>query len=71
MLFIEVMNGHSKFLKFIGNLLFCLEFEHVVEFLVQNGADINTVENTGNTALILAAYKGKVQIIFYENKTFQ
>ena len=36
---------------------------NVVEFLVQNGANINLADNNGNTALMSAAFNGYLNVV--------
>lgn len=44
------------------------EFAKIAEILIQKGADVNIAGQSGKTALILAAYRGKSLNGFYTTK---
>ena len=48
-------------------LRFCAEFGHLeaTKALVERGAAINYTDRDGNTSLIVAAFKGKLEIFRY------
>ena len=36
---------------------------HIVELLLQNGANIETVDDEGRSALLIATYKGHLRVV--------
>lgn len=46
--------------------IFSIENRHLIKFIVQNGADLDAVNNEGRTALHEIAFQGDVSHICFE-----
>lgn len=50
---------YSKYCFKNNASFFLIGFEKIAELLIQKGADVNVIADNGDSALIIAAYKGK------------